>query len=192
MSDLSAQSLRDRMQLRIETIGSMLAIMWVLEICDSVLPGLELDALGIRPRTLWGLAGIPLAPFLHVGFAHLAANSLPFLVLGWLVMLRSLREFWLVTGVVTLVSGLAVWLVAGSGTVHVGASGLIFGYLGYLLFRGIFERSFSTILVALLVGVLYGGALWGVIPLEEGVSWQGHLFGFLAGILSARLLSRRA
>jgi membrane associated rhomboid family serine protease len=89
-----------------------------------------------------------------------------------------------------LVSGLGVWLFGASG-VHVGASGLIFGYLGFLLLRGYFERNFPSILLSLIVGFLYGGAIWGVLPTQPGISWEGHLFGFIGGVLAARLLARR-
>ncbi|MBC8123846.1 MAG: rhomboid family intramembrane serine protease, partial [Gemmatimonadaceae bacterium] len=129
--------------------------------------------------------------FLHVGFAHLIANTVPFLVLGWIIMARSLKDFWLVLLISTLVSGLGVWLTAPPNTVHLGASGVIFGFLGFLLMRGYFERSAKSIVIALLVGFFFGSALWGVLPLQSGVSWQGHLFGFVGGGIAARLLSDR-
>lgn len=165
--------------------------MWAEEIADQLLGG-RLDALGIVPRTELGLRGLLFAPFLHVGFAHLIANSVPFAVLGFLVALRSLLRFALVTLTVMLLGGLGVWLFAPAFTVHLGASILVFGYLGYLLARGFYERSAAAILVALGVLLLYGTALWGVLPLTPGVSWQAHLFGFLAGALSARWTASRA
>lgn len=159
--------------------------MWVLEALDWALPFWQLDAHGIRPRSVAGLPGIVLAPFLHAGFAHLAANSAPFLALGGLTMLGGRAIFWAVTVWVILVGGGAVWLLAPADGIHLGASGLIFGYLGFLLSRGIFERSFGWTLVALAILVLYGGMVLGVLPTRPEVSWQGHLFGFASGIVAA-------
>ncbi len=173
-------------------LGSALGVMWAQEVVDQVVFGARLDAFGIHPRTLWGLVGIPLAPWLHVGFGHLVANSLPFLVLGWFVMLRGVRQFFGVSLVITLLGGAAVWLL-GRGNVHLGASGLIFGYLGFLLLRGWFDRTFWGVLGSLAVLGLYGGMVWGVLPSHPGVSWESHLFGFAAGVFAAWLTrSRRA
>ena len=124
------------------------------------------------------------------GFAHLAANTIPFIVLGWLVMLRSTSDFFVVAVVSAVVSGLGAWLLGGSRSVHVGLSGVIFGFLGYLLARGIYERRLSAIVLALIALVLYWGALWGMLPLQAGVSWQGHLFGFLGGWLVGYIATR--
>jgi membrane associated rhomboid family serine protease len=166
---------------------SFLGIMWAVEIVD-LLPFVQTDRYGIHPRSVAGLPGIVLAPFLHAGFGHLMVNSIPFVVLGGIVLLGGLRVFWRVTVFVTLVGGLGVWLFAGKFTNHIGASGLIFGYLGFLLARGVFEKSLLWLLVACAILVGYGGLLIGVLPLQAGVSWQGHLFGFLAGIGAARLM----
>jgi membrane associated rhomboid family serine protease len=171
-------------------LAGIVALLWLLEVADQLLFGGRLDALGIQPRTATGLRGIALAPFLHGGFAHLAANTIPFIVLGWLVMLRSTSDFFVVAVVSAAVSGLGVWLFGGSHSVHVGLSGVIFGFLGYLLARGVYERRLSAILLALIALVLYGGALWGVLPLQAGVSWQGHLFGFLGGWLVGTIATR--
>ena len=168
-------------------LGGLVAIMWIAEILDQWVLGGQLDRFGIIPRTLIGLRGIPLAPFLHGNFAHLAGNTLPFLVLGWLIMLRDTQDFLRVTLVVGLVSGLGTWLFGSPGS-HIGASGVIFGYLGYLLLRGLFERRLGSISLSLLVGTLYGSMIWGILPLQQGISWEGHLFGFLGGVLAARLL----
>ena len=170
-------------------LGRLVILLWFLELIDWLLFGVNLDALRIAPRRLWGLRGILFAPFLHVGFAHLAANTLPLLVLGWFVMLRGLREFAWVTAVSILVSGLGTWLIGPSNSVHLGASGLIFGYFGYLLLRGYFERSWPSILGSILVGLLYGGMLFGILPQGVGISWQAHLFGFIGGGLAAYWLA---
>jgi len=172
-------------------IGGALLAMWVLELADLLLLGGALDAYGIRPRSVDGLEGIVLSPFLHGGLAHLANNSVPFVVFGLLVFLNGLRNFVVTTLLSLFVGGLGVWLVGAPSTVHIGASGVVFGYLGYLLLRGYFSRSVGAILLSLLLVVLYGGALWGLLPIQTGVSWTAHLFGFLGGGLSAYLLRRR-
>lgn len=177
------QSIKDHLLL----LFGLLGIMWAVEILDH-LPFLHLDRFGIQPRRAAGLPGIVLAPFLHDGLGHLIVNSVPFIVLGGIVLLGGARMFWGVTIFVTLLGGLGVWLFAGSFSNHLGASGLIFGYLGFVLARGVFEKSLPWMLVACAVLVVYGGLLFGVLPSQAGVSWQGHLFGFLAGIGAARLM----
>ncbi len=169
-------------------LAGLVGLMWAIEILDLFLGG-ALNQFGIRPRSVVGLRGILFAPFLHGSLFHLMANTVPFIILGWLVMLRRTSDFWPVTIIVTLVAGLGTWLFAPSLTVHIGASGVVFGYLGFLISRGYFERSFGAIALSLVVGLLYGGMIWGVLPGQLGISWQGHLFGFLGGILAAQLLS---
>ncbi len=170
-------------------LGGFVTLIWVLEIVDIVLGG-ALNAYGILPRHLIGLRGILFAPFLHGNLPHLIANTIPLVTLGWFVMLRKTSDIFVVTAITMLVSGLGVWLF-GSAGLHIGASGVIFGYLGFLLLRGYFERNVPSILLSLIVGFLYGGALWGVLPTVPGISWEGHLFGFIGGILAARFLSRQ-
>ena len=165
----------------------LVAIMWGIEIVDQLLGG-ALDRFGILPRTMIGLRGIVFAPLLHGGFAHLASNTVPFLVLGWLVMLRRTSEFFWVTLITMLVAGVGTW-VFGSPGFHIGASGVIFGYLGFLLLRGYFERSFISIFLSVVVAFFYGGLLWGVLPNQPGISWEGHLFGFIGGAIAAKLLA---
>ncbi len=174
-----------------QILGGLVAIMWGLEILNQFFFRNTLESFGIIPRTFLGLRGILFAPFLHANFAHLVANTLPFLGLGWLVMVRRISDFFTVSWITMLVSGLGVWLFAGADTVTVGASGVIFGYLGYLLARGWFERKPGSIIFSLIVLFVYGGLVWGVLPLMPGVSWQGHLFGLLGGVLAARLLTKR-
>lgn len=174
---------------QIAILGGFVGLMWVLEIVDLALGG-ALNQFGIRPHSLIGLRGILFAPFLHGNLLHLIANTVPFLILGWLVMLRRTSDFLPVTAVVMLVSGLGTWLFAPSYTLHIGASGVVFGYLGFLLSRGYFERSLGSIAMSVIVGVLYGGMIWGVLPGQLGISWQGHLFGFIGGIIAARLLAK--
>jgi membrane associated rhomboid family serine protease len=164
-------------------VAGMLAVMWAVEIID-LLPGVDLDSLGIRPRTLRGLIGIPLAPFLHSGVGHLIANTIPFVVLGAVVALSGLTRFIEVTVMIVLVSGLGTWLFGASDTIHLGASGLVFGYLTYLIARGFFAAKPLWILGGVVIGLLYGGLLWGLLP-RPGISFTGHLFGAVGGVLAA-------
>jgi membrane associated rhomboid family serine protease len=173
------------------TILSFTAVLWVVELYDQV-TGEWLDADGIVPRSVDGLEGIVWAPLLHAGWPHLIANTLPFMVFGFLVLANGIGRFVLVTAIIWVVSGLGVWFTAPYGTVTVGMSGVIFGWLTYLLVRGFFARSGAQIVLALVVFFLWGGILLGVVPGQEGVSWQGHLFGALAGVLAAWLVTRRS
>ncbi len=170
-------------------LGGFVAVFWILELIDWIVLDGWLDNLGVRPRTLAGLPGILVMPFLHNGFGHVLANTVPFVILGWLVMLRRTADFFIVTAITMLVSGLGVWLFGGSSAPHVGASGLIFGYFGFLLLRAYFERTLRAIVLAVLVFIFYGGLIWGILPFQSGVSWQGHLFGFLGGVLAAYYLT---
>jgi membrane associated rhomboid family serine protease len=174
-----------RIAARLLLLGAILALLWTVEVADWLLWHISLDQYGIRPRTGVGLRNILFAPWLHVGFGHLIANSIPFFVLGWFVSLYGLREFWRVTLFALVVSGVAIWLLGPPRTLHLGLSGVIFGYMGYLLLRGLRERSALAILLAMLALILYGGMLWGLITWQPGVSWLGHLFGFLGGALAA-------
>jgi membrane associated rhomboid family serine protease len=166
------------------------AVLWLIELIDLLLFRRSLDRFGIRPRDLAGLWGILFAPFLHGGLGHLLANTVPLIFLGWLVMLRRTADFFVVATFAALIGGLGTWLFGGPNTIHIGASGVVFGFLGYLLARGYFERSFTSIALAVIVGVLYGGALWGVLPSDPRISWQGHLFGLLGGGGAARVLAQ--
>lgn len=167
----------------------MLAIMWGVEVVDFLLPMIDLDPFGIQPRTKSGLLGILLSPFLHVGFGHLISNSLPFILLGGLVIIGGYRRFIFLCLWVTIIGGSGVWLLGGGQTVHLGASLLIFGFLGFLLCRGIVERSIGGVLISLGILFGYGGMLYGLLPGQPGISWLGHLCGFLAGITGAWLLA---
>ncbi len=166
-----------------------LALMWVIEIVDTVALNDWLQAGGIHPRRLDGLDGILWAPLLHVGFGHLIGNSIPFLVLGGLVAMRGLRQWSIVTLAVVVVGGAATWLFARTGN-HVGASGVVFGYLGYLVGAAIFERSLKAVVLALIAGFFYWGLVFGLLPAGD-VSWEGHLFGALAGIAAAKFTAQR-
>lgn len=187
----SVHSLQNKLKVQVTVLGGFVAFIWLLELVDQLLFRGSLDNFGVWPRTAVGLWGILLAPVLHAGFGHVMANTVPFIVLGWFVMVRRLRDFIVVSIMTIIVSGLGIWLIAPSNTVHLGASGLIFGYFGYLLLRGYFERSLASLFWSILVLFLYGGMIWGVLPQQVGISWQSHLFGFIGGGLAAYWLTQR-
>lgn len=170
-------------------LGLMVAVMWVAELVDIPLGG-GLDRFGIRPRRVDGLDGIVASPFLHDGLGHLVANTLPFLVMGSVVALGGARRFVQVTVIIGLVAGVGTWLTGSSQSIHIGASGLVFGYLTYLLVRGLFDRQVGYLIVGVITFVVYGGALWGLFP-RPGVSWTGHVFGALGGVVAAFVVHGR-
>ena len=170
---------------------AMVALMWLSEALDSVLGG-DLDQYGIVPRTDEGVAGIAAAPFLHAGFGHLVSNTVPFLAMGAVIALGGLRRVLMVTLLVAGVSGAGTWLVASGSSVHLGASGVVFGYATYLLTRGFLNRDLVHLGIAVIVAVMWGAALLGGLLPQDGISWQAHLFGAIGGIMAARLLARRA
>ncbi len=171
---------------RFAPLGLMVAVMWVVEIADRVLPW-NLEAHGIHPRQWGGLTGILWAPFLHAGWGHLIANTGPLLVLGGLLVLRGLGRWLAVTVLVALVGGLITWLI-GTGGDHIGASGLVFGYFGALVAGAVFERRPGPAILALVAMGLYWTILFGLLP-HPGISWAGHLGGLTAGIGAARVLA---
>jgi membrane associated rhomboid family serine protease len=168
---------------------SLVAIMWIAEVVDVVLDH-RLDRYGIEPRDPDGLDGVVAAPFLHVGFGHLVANTIPFVLMGVVIAFEGPGRLIGVTAIVALVSGFGTWLVASEGTVHVGASGVVFGYATYLIARGVFNRRLAEIGIGLAVAVVWGGTLLAGLEPREGISWQGHLFGALGGLTAAALLAR--
>ena len=172
-------------------LGILLGLMWGLEVFDYVFGAANLDQYGVKPRSIGGLKGVLTMPFLHGGFDHLISNSLPFLVLGWLILLRGPKDFFFVFFVTAAAGALLPWLIGSGNSVHIGASGVVFGFLGFLLAAGVFERKVSSIAVALLVGFVYGGVLWGVLPNNPGISWEGHMGGFVGGAWFAWWMSRK-
>ncbi|MFF8830750.1 rhomboid family intramembrane serine protease [Streptomyces sp. NPDC015131] len=167
------------------------ALLWLLEAVDA-LSGHALDPYGVSPREPAELRDVVPAAFLHFGFGHLAANTVPLLVFGFLAALGGIRRFLGVATLIVVVDGLGVWLVSPAYSVTAGASGLIFGLFGYLLVRGFVDRSPLDVLTGLLVGAVWGSTiLLGVLPTQSGVSWQGHLFGLLAGVAAAFVFRRR-
>jgi membrane associated rhomboid family serine protease len=172
-------------------VAGMAGLMWASEILDTILGG-DLDQFGIEPRDVDGLVGIVTAPFLHADFAHLIGNTVPFLLLGAAIALSGLVRVVAATAVIAVVGGAGTWLVAPSDTEHIGASGIVFGYASYLIARGLYSRNLVHLAVAVIVIGVYGTTLlFGLVP-TDGVSWQGHLFGAVGGVVAARLLDRRA
>lgn len=165
-------------------------IMWVLEAIDSASRN-ALDRFGIQSWSLDGLWGLATAPWLHLGWEHLASNSGPLLVLGFLVALSGLRRWLATTLVVATTSGLAAWLLSPPGTLTLGASGVVFGWLTYLVARGLWSKNLVQVLVGIGVLLVYGGILWGVLPSAPGISWQAHLGGAIGGLACARAAGRR-
>ena len=183
-------NLRDSVWLALgERMGLLLGIvgvLWGIHLVN-VLVGGKLLGFGIRPRTWDGLWGILYAPFLHANFSHLLANSLTFIPLAALVSVRSPIHLASVSLLVVFVGGLGTWLL-GRPSTHIGASGVTFGYIGYLLAAAWFARHPLDIVISLGVAITYGGMLWGVLPSAPGVSWESHLFGALAGVFASNYL----
>lgn len=167
-------------------VGSagFVALLWAIEIVDTTV-GNRLDQYGVQPRDGEGLLGILWSPLLHGGFDHLGANTVPALVLGFLTLVSGIARGLATTAIIWVVGGVGVWLLSPSGSTTIGASGLIFGWLVYLMVRGFVSRRAGEIILGLVLLFLYGGLLLGVLPGEPGVSWQGHLFGSVGGLLAA-------
>lgn len=176
------------------TIVSFVALLYIIEIWDN-LSGHRLEENGIRPLETDGLEGIIFAPLLHANWGHLIANTGPALVLGFLVTLAGLSRFIYATAIVWILGGFGTWLIGNVGappgveTNHIGASGLIFGWLTFLIVFGFFTRKVWQIVVGVVVLFIYGGVLLGALPGTFGVSWQGHLCGGIAGVFAAYVLS---
>ena len=170
-------------------VGAMVALMWAVEIVDAA--GANLDANGIHPRDVDTLPDIAFAPFLHAGWGHLIGNTVPFLLLGGAIALSGLIRTAAVTAIVVVVGGLGTWLIGPADTNHIGASGVVFGFAAYLIARGAFSRKPLHLLAGLAVIAVYGATLLFSLVPHPGISWQGHLFGAVGGIVAARVLDRR-
>ncbi len=172
-------------------MAGWVALLWVLEVVD-VATGHALDGYGVVPRTPSELVDVVPSAFVHFGFSHVAANSVPLLVLGFLAALGGIRRFLAVCALIVVADGLGVWLLSPAGTNTAGVSGLIFGLFGYLLVSGFVDRRPLGIVAGVLVAAVWGGSiLAGLAPTQSGVSWQGHLIGLAAGVAAAFLLRRR-
>ncbi|MGW0007401.1 rhomboid family intramembrane serine protease [Nocardia grenadensis] len=168
---------------------AFLMVLYLIEFVDMAIDSSIDRTLGIEPREVDGLDGIAFAPLLHHGWDHLIGNTLPVLILGFLTLATGIRRGLAATAIVWIVAGVGTWLTGGENTVHVGASSLVFGWLTYLICRGWFARRIGQIVLGLAVLVLYGSLLWGVLPGQDGISWQGHLFGAMGGLFAGWVLS---
>ena len=173
----------------LKSVCILVALMWLVELVNTLV-GHRLNDFGIYPRSSQGLIGVLLWPFLHGGLGHLIMNTTPLLFMGFFVSLRGPFVLFLTSLIVVVVGGLLVW-VFGRSAIHIGASGLVFGYFGFLVAVGLYERSISALVIASGTLFYYGGMIVGVVPTDSFVSWEGHLFGLLAGILAARILAKR-
>ena len=181
----------DRAKTAAKVMVGWVALLWLLEVID-VASGHALDGLGITPRTPSELIDIVPAAFIHFGFAHVAANTVPLLVMGFLTALGGLRRFATICAVIIVADGLGVWLMAPAHTNTAGASGLIFGLFGFLLVTGFVERKALGVLVGLVIGAVWGTSiLIGLAPTQSGVSWQAHLIGLVSGVATAFWFGRR-
>jgi membrane associated rhomboid family serine protease len=173
----------------LQLLATIVALMWVLEVINT-LDSNNLDSDGIYARNVGRLWGILTAPFLHVSFAHLISNTVPFVFMGVIIALEGARRLAAVTIIVIIIAGLGTWLIASATSDTVGASGVVFGYATYLFSRGVFNRNLLELLVGGIVGVVWGGALLASIVPQYGISWQDHACGAVGGVVAAWLLSR--
>lgn len=171
-------------------VAGLVALMWVLEFIDLFAGG-RLNQFGIQPLEPGGMLGILFAPLLHSGFGHLLSNTVPLLVLGIMIAWIT-RRWWLITAAIWLLGGLFTWVIGGMGTNHIGASIVVYGYGAFLVTYGILSRRFSAIVAAVVTVLLYGGFVWGFLPLNPRVSWEGHLAGAAAGVAVAFADTRQA
>ena len=180
MSSADGGPVVNAMAKRLQPVLMLVGVIWAVEI-GNLLTGHALVSWGILPRSLSGLIGIPLAPLIHGGLWHTLSNTVPLALLGTLTLASGRKRFWQTTIAIALLSGALVWLFAREAY-HVGASSLVFGYFGAILARAFTERSLSSMAIAFATLVIYGGLLWGLLPLRNHISFEGHLFGFVAGI----------
>ncbi len=172
----------------IKNLLYIIAFLWIIHILSYFV---NINQYGIIPREVSGLPGILLAPLLHQDFSHLAANSVSLFILGlFLIALEHERTFWIIVTLIIL-GGAGTWLIGRSNSVHIGASGVIYGILGYLITRGLFKRDIKSLIISLVVFFLYCGMIFGVLPVNSSMSWESHLCGFLAGILVAASYGRK-
>ncbi|QNE90090.1 rhomboid family intramembrane serine protease [Corynebacterium incognita] len=162
---------------------------WAVHLINTFVFGGFLTHFGIHPWDISSMWGILTAPLLHVGFDHLISNTVPGAIFSFFIGATGRRTWWEVTGIVVVLGGLGTWLLGGLGTNHVGASGLVYGWLCYLVWRGLFNRSFRQVILGVVLGFMYAGLIWGVLPNDAGVSWQAHLCGALAGIVAGMVIT---
>ena len=168
---------------------AFLIVEWAVQLVNYVLFNGNLANYGIHPLDFNGIWGIFTAPLLHANFEHLIGNSVPGAIFCFLIGLSGRKAWWEVTIITVLIAGIGTWLLGGPGTSHIGASSLVYGWLSYLIVRGLFNRSFAQTALGVFLGFAYSGLVWGVLPVYEGVSWQGHLFGAIGGIAAGMIIT---
>lgn len=166
-----------------------LVVEWAVQLVNYVLFNGNLANYGIHPLDFNGIWGIFTAPLLHANFEHLIGNSVPGAIFCFLIGLSGRKAWWEVTIITVLIAGIGTWLLGGPGTSHIGASSLVYGWLSYLIVRGLFNRSFAQTALGVFLCFAYSGLVWGVLPVYEGVSWQGHLFGAIGGIAAGMIIT---
>jgi len=168
----------------LQTAFAAIFILWLVFFVDFILP-IDLRIFGIIPRHTDGLPGILAAPFLHGNIQHLAANTGALFILLTVSLTYSRAQTFKALLVIALLGGALVWLVGRAGTVHIGASGIIFGLIGYLMFLGLFRRNWKALMISIIISIFYGGALYSLLIYVPGISWSGHFFGFISGVVAA-------
>ncbi|MDO5512233.1 rhomboid family intramembrane serine protease, partial [Corynebacterium sp.] len=164
-------------------------VIWIVHVVNIFVFAGQLVFFGIHPLDVSSLWHIVTSPLLHANVEHLISNTIPGAVFSFLIGMSRARVWWEVTAIVVVLGGLGVWLFGGVGTNHIGASGLVYGWLGYLLVRGLFNRSVTQLLVGIILGITYSGLIWGVLPGVPGVSWQAHLFGAVGGVAAGMFIT---
>ncbi|HDR9106003.1 rhomboid family intramembrane serine protease [Paraburkholderia sp. A2RO-4L] len=168
-------------------LAAFVGSIWVVSFAGFAYSPLK-NLLGVSPRTLHGFLGLLTAPWVHANLPHLLGNTWPLIVMGWLVILPRQEDFWIALAGSALCSGAVAWLIGGSYTVHIGASGVVFGFFGFLVARAFYDRRFVDILIAVPATAWYGYSMFfGLLPVYPGVSWQSHVGGALGGVLAAYL-----
>jgi membrane associated rhomboid family serine protease len=175
-------------QARATILLNLIGMVWAIDVLNWTILGHALHQFGIRPRTLPGLMGIAFSPLIHADGMHLIGNSLAFFVFGWLLLLRGSADFLIVSLLSALTAGTGIWLFGKPHSNHIGASGIVFGYFGFLLLANFFERNLLSLILSLTVGTFYWHLLPDLLPRFKDVSWEAHLFGFLGGGLAAYFL----
>lgn len=175
---------------KIYPVFGFVGLCWLTFLVNNLVLNGYFSHFGIVPRTVSGLSGIFLAPFLHASFRHLLANTAPLLMLGGVISIRNPATYVLITVVGTIISGTFIWLLARPGC-HIGASGLVFCYFGYVMAQAWFQRTIVNVIVAVVCGLIYGGLIWGLSPFQSGISWEAHGAGLIAGILMAKIGTQR-
>ena len=163
-------------------------ILWIIHLL-SLLFNLDLTRMGIHPRHIDGLLGIITGPLIHADFSHLISNTIPLVILGWVIFFFYPRVAYALFGIIYFFTGLLVWIFARP-EYHIGASGIAYGFVSFLFFSGIFRRDNKSIALALIITFLYGGLVWGMLPGWKGISWESHLFGAFTGLIAAYLFRK--